>query len=71
MWTTGNETKSGRFRWAPVIASEVRVDRVAFDLYGTLLDVSGLAERLRPFAGDAARNCSRAGARRSSSGPGS
>ena len=27
---------------------------IAFDLYGTLLDVSGLADRLRAFAGDAA-----------------
>jgi len=27
---------------------------VAFDLYGTLLDVSGLAQRLVPFAGDGA-----------------
>ena len=27
---------------------------VAFDLYGTLLDVSGLAKRLEPFAGPGA-----------------
>jgi 2-haloalkanoic acid dehalogenase type II len=29
----------------------MRFDLVAFDLYGTLLDVSGLAKRLEPFAG--------------------
>ncbi len=29
----------------------MRFDLVAFDLYGTLLDVSGLARRLEPFAG--------------------
>ena len=28
---------------------------IAFDLYGTLLDVSGLADRLRAFVGDRAR----------------
>ena len=28
---------------------------VAFDLYGTLLDISGLAERMRPLAGDDAK----------------
>jgi 2-haloacid dehalogenase len=27
-------------------------DLVAFDLYGTLLDISGLAERMRPIAGE-------------------
>ena len=27
-------------------------DLVAFDLYGTLLDISGLADRMRPLAGD-------------------
>lgn len=27
-------------------------DLVAFDLYGTLLDISGLADRMRPFAGE-------------------
>ncbi len=32
----------------------MRVERVVFDLYGTLLDVGGLAGRLRPFLGDAA-----------------
>src|SRR6266853_2514673 len=32
----------------------MRIERVAFDLYGTLLDVGGLAERLRAFAGDSA-----------------
>jgi 2-haloacid dehalogenase len=32
----------------------MRVERVAFDLYGTLLDVSGLAQRLRAFAGEEA-----------------
>jgi 2-haloacid dehalogenase len=29
-------------------------DLVAFDLYGTLLDISGLAEGMRPIAGDGA-----------------
>jgi len=29
----------------------MRFELVAFDLYGTLLDVSGLAQRLEPFAG--------------------
>jgi 2-haloalkanoic acid dehalogenase type II len=29
----------------------MRLDLVAFDLYGTLLDVSGLAKRLEPYAG--------------------
>jgi 2-haloacid dehalogenase len=29
-------------------------DLVAFDLYGTLLDISGLASRMRPFAGEGA-----------------
>ena len=29
-------------------------ERVAFDLYGTLLDVGGLADQLRPFIGDSA-----------------
>jgi 2-haloacid dehalogenase len=29
-------------------------DLVAFDLYGTLLDISGLAERMRPIAGEGA-----------------
>src|SRR5260221_3295866 len=32
----------------------MRVERVAFDLYGTLLNVSGLAQRLRAFAGEEA-----------------
>ena len=32
----------------------MRFDLVAFDLYGTLLDVSGLARRLQPFAGPGA-----------------
>ena len=32
----------------------MKIERVAFDLYGTLLDVSGLAERLRAFAGESA-----------------
>jgi 2-haloalkanoic acid dehalogenase type II len=32
----------------------MRIERVAFDLYGTLLDVSGLAPRLSVFAGDQA-----------------
>jgi 2-haloacid dehalogenase len=31
-----------------------RFDLVAFDLYGTLLDISGLAARMRPEAGDGA-----------------
>ena len=31
-----------------------RFDLVAFDLYGTLLDISGLAERMRPFVGEGA-----------------
>ena len=31
-----------------------RFDLVAFDLYGTLLDISGLAARMRPVAGDKA-----------------
>src|SRR6202051_79741 len=31
-----------------------RFDLVAFDLYGTLLDISGLAARMRPVAGDGA-----------------
>lgn len=31
-----------------------RFDLVAFDLYGTLLDISGLAARMRPIAGDGA-----------------
>ncbi len=29
-----------------------RFELVAFDLYGTLLDISGLAERMRPVAGE-------------------
>src|SRR5947208_15716725 len=29
----------------------MRLELVAFDLYGTLLDVSGLAKRLEPYAG--------------------
>jgi len=29
-----------------------RFDLVAFDLYGTLLDISGLADRMRPLTGD-------------------
>jgi len=29
-------------------------DLVAFDLYGTLLDISGLADRMRPLAGEGA-----------------
>jgi len=32
----------------------MRFDLVAFDLYGTLLDVSGLAARLEPLAGSGA-----------------
>jgi len=32
----------------------MRFELVAFDLYGTLLDVSGLAKRLEPFAGPGA-----------------
>ncbi len=32
----------------------MRLDLVAFDLYGTLLDVSGLAKRLEPLAGPGA-----------------
>jgi 2-haloacid dehalogenase len=31
-----------------------RFDLVAFDLYGTLLDISGLAAQMRPVAGDGA-----------------
>ena len=31
-----------------------RFELVAFDLYGTLLDISGLAERMRPFVGEGA-----------------
>jgi 2-haloacid dehalogenase len=31
-----------------------RFDLVAFDLYGTLLDISGLAARMRPIVGDGA-----------------
>jgi Haloacid dehalogenase superfamily, subfamily IA, variant 2 with 3rd motif like haloacid dehalogenase len=31
-----------------------RFDLVAFDLYGTLLDISGLAARMRPVAGEGA-----------------
>src|SRR3954465_2596644 len=32
----------------------MHIQRVAFDLYGTLLDVGGLAARLRPLVGDSA-----------------
>lgn len=32
----------------------MRIQRVAFDLYGTLLDVSGLADRLQAFCGERA-----------------
>lgn len=32
----------------------MRIERVAFDLYGTLLDIGSLADRLRPWAGDRA-----------------
>jgi len=32
----------------------MRFELVAFDLYGTLLDVSGLAKRLERFAGPGA-----------------
>ena len=32
----------------------MRIERVAFDLYGTLLDVGALAERLKPWTGDRA-----------------
>src|SRR4051812_43708655 len=32
----------------------MRIERVAFDLYGTLLEVGGLANQLREFVGDSA-----------------
>ena len=36
----------------PRRASAARFDLVAFDLYGTLLDISGLAARMTPIAGE-------------------
>jgi 2-haloacid dehalogenase len=36
----------------PIVTAPRAFDLVAFDLYGTLLDISGLAERMRPITGD-------------------
>src|SRR5215831_17571221 len=36
----------------PVVTATRAFDLIAFDLYGTLLDISGLAERMRPVLGD-------------------